>query len=266
MNILSEIAAHKRAEIQHRKARISAAELHRSVLSGRVTLRISTALRERRRFGIIAEIKKSSPTAGVFKNPYTPSELASMYEQSGAAAISVLTDEKYFSGTLEDLSAVREHTTLPLLRKDFIIDEYQLLEARSRGADAVLLIAAILDRHQIRDLQQAATALGLETLVELYDTKEIDIIDFEVTSLIGINNRDLKTFSVDLKRSVLIASLLPRNVHIVSESGIRTGQDLVLLVQNGIRSALVGECLMRSDHPGQTLRRMLDEVDSVSQS
>jgi indole-3-glycerol phosphate synthase len=202
----------------------------------------------------------------MFTTKFYPAEIAKMYEVAGAAAISILTDEKYFHGSLSDLGAVREHTSLPLLRKDLILDEIQLFEAKAFGADAVLLIAAALDKHQLKDLHCAARGLGLETLVELYESREIDNIDFDQMKLIGINNRNLKTFTVDIQRSIQIASLLPSNITAVSESGIVSAVDLSSLRKGGIHSALIGGFLMKSDHPGKALRSLLNEFTHADKS
>ncbi len=219
---------------------------------------LRSSLERHPHFSIIAEFKRGSPTKGRFSTDGDPAGIARMYDEAGAAALSVLTDEKYFYGSLADLQAVRNATSLPLLRKDFIIDEFQILEAKAYGADAVLLIAAILDREHLLELHSAATELGLETLVELYESKEIDTMNLDLMKLIGINNRDLKTFETDLRRTVQLAPFLPADVTVVSESGIKSARDLVALRMAGIRSALIGETFINSDHPGKTLRMMLD--------
>jgi indole-3-glycerol phosphate synthase len=170
-----------------------------------------------------------------------------------------LTDERFFSGALADLTSVRLASALPLLRKDFIIDEYQLHEAKAHGADAILLIAGILDRSQISDLYDAARNLGLEALVELYDEKELNLLDLDRMTLVGINNRDLRSFTVDLDRTFAIARHLASvpEMTIVSESGIRNSDDLKRLIDGGVHAALVGETLLKSKSPGQALRDLL---------
>lgn len=258
MNILEEITRSKREELTVRKGMVTHAELAGSRYFRQPARSLIRSLVHNPQFGIIAEIKKGSPTKGRFMQVCDPAEIAKMYEDAGAAAISVLTDEKYFYGSLRDLESVRAHTSLPLLRKDFIIDEFQIFEAKASGADAVLLIAGILDKHQLSDLHSAAQELGLEALIELYESREIDNINFDRMKLIGINNRDLKTFTTDIQRTIQIASLLPGDIHVVSESGISTVGDLKILRKAGIRSALIGETFMTSGHPGETLRMMLD--------
>ena len=266
MNILQEIARHKRAEVQRRKAQYSVAELSQTAMFRKKSQPLSAALQRHPHFGIIAEIKKRSPTGGNYLTEYEPWQIGVMYEQAGASAVSVLTDEKYFSGSLDDLRSVRSRTALPLLRKDFILDEIQLYEAKAFGADAVLLIAALLDKHQLKDLHTAATALDLETLIELYESKEIDNIDFDLMKLIGINNRNLKSFETDLRHTQDIASLLPEDTVVVSESGIGSVSDLLVLRTAGIRSALIGETFMKSSHPGEALRSLLDGYIHATQS
>ncbi|HMD13736.1 MAG TPA: indole-3-glycerol phosphate synthase TrpC, partial [Bacteroidota bacterium] len=210
-------------------------------------------------FGIIAEIKRSSPSAGILRKLNSPNDIAQMFEEHGAAGISVLTDEKYFAGTLDDLQSVRSDTQLPVLRKDFIIDDYQIVEAKAFGADAILLIAAILDRNQLAELYFAAREIGLECLVELYETKEIDILDLEQMKFIGVNNRDLRTFQVDLNHTLDVARHLPKDAAIVSESGITKARDLQSLSAGGIHAALIGEYFMKNDNPGKALGSMLKE-------
>jgi indole-3-glycerol phosphate synthase len=188
-------------------------------------------------------------------------DLARQYKHGGADAISVLTEPLHFQGSLEYLAAVRHAVDLPLLRKDFIIDPYQLIEARAYGADAVLLIATALERHQLYDLHQAAADLGLECLVEVYDPRELDKLDFTQVKILGVNNRDLRTFEVDIEHSLRTFAQAPDTVVRVSESGLGDAKDLAHLRRNGVHAVLIGETFMRAPHPGEAVRALKDDTE-----
>ncbi len=259
-DVLKKIVAHKRDEVARRRAHIAPSALRDLPHYGRACRSLRTSVLERPPIGIIAEIKRSSPTAGRMNSVASPSAVAADYEANGAAGCSVLTDERFFSGTLDDLADVSQATALPVLRKDFIINDYQITEAKAYGADAVLLIAAILGRSQLAEYHLAAREHGMETLLELYDPLEIDKLDFSVHQFVGINNRDLRTFQVDLRRSADIAKLLPGEVTVVSESGIGAPADLRFLIEHNISGALIGEYFMRSGTPGAALRRLRESL------
>ena len=227
---------------------------------GRPTVSLRNAL-QAPPFGIIAEMKRASPSAGAIRDRMDPTHVAQQFASHGAAAISVLTDERFFSGTLQDLRGVRKNVHLPLLRKEFIIDEYQVFEAKAYGADAVLLIASILEASRLNDLFFAARELQLECLVELYEGSEIDKLNLDQMNMVGINNRDLRTFTVDINRTFTISHDLPKNITIVSESGITSSDDLKRLRAHGISAALIGEHFMKSEHPGKALRQLLDGIE-----
>lgn len=210
--------------------------------------------------GIIAEIKKASPSKGVLRKDFDVPALAQGYQTHGAAAISVLTEPHHFHGSLDYLAQARAKVATPLLRKDFIIDAYQLHEARAYGADAVLLIAAILDRHELADLHAEANALGLACLVEIYDPAELDKLDFDQIKILGVNNRDLRTFTVNIQHSVDVFRQVPQHVIRVSESGLRDAQDLAYLRTQGIDAVLIGETFMRALDPGLALAQLLAET------
>ena len=212
------------------------------------------------RLAVIAEIKKASPSKGIIREDFDVADLAAQYDEAGAAAISVLTEPLHFQGALENLSIARAHAGRPLLRKDFIVDPYQLVEARAYGADAVLLIAAVLERTQLYDLHQAAGELGLACLVEVYDLAELSRIDFDQVAVLGVNNRDLRTFEVDLNHSLRVFAEAPDGVVRVSESGLRTADDLVHLRNHGVDAVLIGETLMRAKEPGAALHDLLSDV------
>lgn len=225
----------------------------------RTPLSLAGALSEEG-LSIIAEIKKASPSKGVIREDFDPVRIASGYRDGGAAALSVLTEPLHFQGHPDFLRQVRREVDLPLLRKDFIIDPYQVFEARAWGADAVLLIAACLDRHQLAELQAAATDLSLDTLVELYDPRELDRVDLDQSHIIGVNSRDLRTFEVDLGQAIHTLCTLPSGTVRVAESGLREAADFHRVQDAGIEAALVGESFMRADDPGQALRAIKDAL------
>ena len=208
---------------------------------------------------IIAEVKKSSPSKGRIREDFDPLKIASIYEANGAAAISVLTDEEFFEGKKSYLSEIKETISLPILRKDFIIDPYQIYETRVIGGDAVLLIAGILKEETLRQFINLAKSLGLSPLVEVHSRKEMDKALAAGAGIIGINNRNLKTFSTDLRTSVELTPFVPEDRIVISESGIHSREDLETLMKKGIYSFLVGETLMKAPDIGEKLRELLGE-------
>ncbi len=252
MSILDRIVADTRKLVADRRTEISIGALESMPLYNKSRLDFEQALRAEP-MAIISEIKKASPSKGIIREDFEPTRIAAQYTAFGANAISVLTEPLYFQGRLKFLSDVREITALPLLRKDFILDPYQLIEARAYGADAVLLIATILDKKQLYDLHQAANELNLDCLVEVYAAEEIDQLDFDQVRILGVNNRDLHTFNVDLNHSIKVFGSAPAGVLKVSESGIETGEDMQYLQANGSNAVLIGETFMRAAHPGEKL-------------
>ncbi|MEZ4686007.1 MAG: indole-3-glycerol phosphate synthase TrpC [Bacteroidia bacterium] len=216
--------------------------------------------------GIIAEIKRAAPSSGSLNEAIDVAKLAKAYEQAGAAAISVLTDEAYFKGSLDDLRAVREAVSIPVLRKDFIIDEYQLLEAADAGADCVLLIAAALSVEEAIRLSFFAKHLGLEVLLEVHNQKELDSHGQVPCDLIGVNNRNLKEFSIDLNISKLLATNLPTGPLPISESGIRSAEEILQLRQHGYRGFLIGSHFMRKANPAKALHALLTRLSQKEPS
>jgi indole-3-glycerol phosphate synthase len=206
---------------------------------------------------LIAEVKKASPSKGVIRDEFDPVTIAQIYEESGASCLSVLTEKKFFQGSLEYLGQIRKAVQLPLLRKDFIIDEYQIHEARAAGADAILLIAACLEKQQIEDYLALAYQLGLDVLVESHTYKELDRSLRAGATLVGINNRDLTTFTVSLQTTLDLLNDIPDDRIVVSESGIRTRDDVVKLHQAGVDAVLVGESLMREKDIGSKVKELL---------
>ena len=259
--VLESILSSTREQLERRKREVPQGTLEdRSADPGQ-----SEEQRSRRGFraaltrpgiAVIAEFKRRSPSAGTLREEADLRELVSAYERGGASALSVLTEEQNFGGSLDDLVDARGLCELPILRKDFIVDEYQLLEARTAGADAVLLIVAALEPEQLSSLHRAARALGLEVLVEVHDRHELDRALGVDARLIGINNRDLRDFSVDVGRTSLLMGAIPDAVTVVSESGIASAEQLRLLEQQGVDAVLVGESLMRSPDPERALREL----------
>lgn len=211
---------------------------------------------------IIAEVKKASPSKGVIREDFDPVSIAKAYEANGAAAISVLTDEKYFQGSLEYLRMIRAGVRLPLLRKDFIISEYQVYESRAAGADAILLIAAVLDREELKDLLLYTDAAGLSALVEVHDEDELASSLDAGASIIGVNNRDLNTFRTNIETTARLAPMVPKERILVTESGINTPEDIARLSRAGARAFLVGESLMREEDPGAKLAELAGALET----
>lgn len=247
--------SHKREEL--RSAAVPAADLRHAAESRRAGRRdFSGALRSKRP-AIISEIKKASPSKGLLVENFRPAELARQYEAGGAAALSVLTDREFFQGSLDDLRTARAACTLPVIRKDFTLADYHVLEAAAVGADAILLIAAILDDAELRGLRELAEGLGMATLVEAHSAPELERAVRSGARIIGINNRDLNSFRVSLDTSVALAGSIPADVIRVSESGIFNAQDIRRLMDAGYDAFLVGEHLVKSGDAAQALRELV---------
>ena len=206
---------------------------------------------------IIAEVKRRSPSRGIIREDFDPVRIAGEYERHGAAAVSVLTDETFFGGSNADLTAVKGAISLPVLRKEFIIDPWQIYETRAIGADALLLIAAILGENQLREYRELAASLGLASLVEVHDRTELEAALRTDAEIIGINNRDLKTFSTDIRTSLTLVPLVPSDLIVVSESGIRSRAEIEILMKAGVRTFLIGEALVAAPDRGVKLREFL---------
>jgi indole-3-glycerol phosphate synthase len=257
VSILAEILEHKRRELETARQRESGEALARRARSRAQAPRgFRRALESGERPRVIAEIKRRSPSRGEIRPDFDPVACARAYAGAGAAAISVLTDSRYFGGSLELLDEIHQAVSVPLLRKDFILDAYQVDEARVHGADAVLLIAAALDERALRELSAHAEGLGLDVLVEVHDERELETALATGADLIGINNRDLRTFQVDLAVTERLAGKLPEGCVVVAESGIFTPRDWQRLAAAGAHAFLVGEALMREPDVGAALRRL----------
>jgi indole-3-glycerol phosphate synthase len=256
--ILDDIIDHKRREVSEANHRTPLAALKERIVSRSSGL-FSKAIRATGRVCLIAEIKKASPSRGVLCADFDPAALAGLYAENGASAISVLTDAKFFQGDTSHLVQARETSRLPVLRKDFIIDEYQIWESAAIRADAVLLIVAALSEKQLRDFLQLASHVGLDALVEVHDKKQLDAALDAGARIIGINNRDLRTFTTDLQVTLQLAPEVPAGHIIVSESGIHTGEDVRRVRQAGVDAILVGEALVTSDDIPKKVRELTDD-------
>ena len=258
--ILDQILDDTRRLVAERKAVTPAAALEKRPAFHAPTLSLARALRRPDGPAYIAECKRASPSEGVIRPEYQPVEIARAYKQAAASALSVLTEPTHFQGSLDHLAAIRHAVDLPLLRKDFVVDAYQLVEARAYGADAVLLIAAALDARQLHDLLDAARDLDLGVLVEVHADDELEKLDLDRVDVLGVNSRDLQTFEVDLSRAERIFAALPDRIVRVAESGIRTAEDAARLRGYGADAFLVGTHFMRQPDPGRALAALRRET------
>lgn len=245
--ILDQIAEKKRREIAALKLRYKLSDFESMVFFHQETRSLCSALQSHD-FGIIAEFKRKSPSAGDIRITAEPMDVVSKYQRAGAVAISCLTDRPFFGGNVHDMEVIREFTQLPVLRKDFILDEIQLFEAKAYGADAILLISELLDSEHAKQLTIIAQSLGMEVLMEAHDREHLNKIN-DLVDIIGINNRDLHAQKTDIQTSIDLFDYLPKNRLCISESGVRSTEDLKQLYTVGYRGALVGESLMKSDDP-----------------
>lgn len=253
---LKEIIAKKQERIILAKEQISEEELKAKARGLSATRPFIEAINKPRQINLIAEVKKASPSCGVIREDFNPQAIAKIYEEAGAAAISVLTEEDYFLGSLNYLSEVKNSVSLPVLRKDFILEPYQVYESRLAGADAILLIAELLSKDKIVELMQVAESLGLDCQVEVHTEKELKKVLNLKVPLIGINNRDLHTLEVDFKITEKLFPLMPKDKTIVVESGIKSRQDTLFLKILGVNAVLIGEAFMRAGD----IRRQVEEI------
>ena len=255
MTILERILEHKRREVEERRRAVPIGRIEEAIRSVGPPRDFKRAISSDG-ISLIAEIKKASPSAGVLREDLDPVGLASAYEAAGAAAISVITDRRFFMGELDYLRRVREAVDLPVLRKDFIIDEYQVIESRAWGADAALLIAAALEKRRLEELIRLVEEIGMTALVEVHDEAELEAALESGAQVIGINNRDLRTFEVSLEVTARLVPLIPEGKLIVSESGIKTRRDIELLSELEVDAVLIGEALVRSDDPKRAIKAL----------
>lgn len=262
-DILEEIVEQTKIDLKKRKRKISFGDLGDMELFEQPSRDFGTALKLENDVAIIAEIKKASPSKGLIRSDFDPQKLVAQYQEGGATAISVLTDEPAFKGSLRHLEIASNESSIPLLRKDFIVDPYQIKEAKAFGADAVLLIATILDGSQLSELIHATREFGLQALVECYSERDIAYVDFKNVDILGVNNRDLRSFEVDLHRGVELLHKAPEGTILVSESGLNKAEDLKLLLDEGIHAALIGEHFMRQPDPCEAVKKMKSELEKL---
>lgn len=259
MTILDQIITDKKREIVLKKKLVSVSELENTALFGTRTRSLSKNLRNNP-IGIIAEHKRRSPSKQMINNSFSVEEVVTGYQNAGASGISVLTDGKYFGGSLDDLVLAKAAVTLPLLRKEFIVDEYQLLESKAHGADVILLIASVLTRGEIKQLSEFAHSLGLEVLLEVHNREELEKSIMPSLDMIGVNNRSLKTFEVSLDYSKTLANYIPDEFVKVSESGIGSTAAISELHPFGFRGFLIGEHFMKTENPGASAQKFINSL------
>lgn len=258
--ILERIVARKREEVALAKQTVSVRQLEQGLFFDRKTNSLAALLQQTDQPQIIAEFKRRSPSLGIINDRFQPEEIAKSYASSGAIAMSVLTDVDFFGGSQQDLEAARKAVSIPLLRKDFVIDTYQLLEAKAWGADIVLLIAACLSPKQVKELAAFARSLGLDVLLEVHNRQELEESFCEELSMLGVNNRNLKDFSLSLEHSYELAELIPTSVPKISESGISKTETVQDLFRIGYKGFLMGEQFMKQAHPGIALDKFKQEL------
>lgn len=264
LNILQEIAERTVQRVAEAKKEITPVEMKKRAENCRVNADfLFEAALKKKGLSFICEVKKASPSKGIIAEDFPYVQIAETYERAGADALSVLTEPYYFKGSNDYLREIREHSCLPILRKDFTVDEYMIYEAKVLGADAVLLICAILTDAQLAAYVQLAKSLGMSALVEAYDSVEVERALACKASIIGVNNRNLKDFSVDIENSVRLRKMVPKDIIFVSESGIKTPQDVQVLMENGTDAVLIGETLMRSGNVQETLAQMRKGKDNA---
>ena len=259
MTILDKIISEKYKEVEAQKSFVSTKQLEKRTNFQRTTISLKKSLTDVGSSGIIAEFKRQSPSKGIINNSVKVEEVTSAYANAGAAGLSILTDRQFFGGGPIDLISVRDNITIPILRKDFMVDEYQIIEAKAMGADVILLIAACLDLQTIKNLTSCAKSLGLEILLEIHASEELDKI-IDTVDMVGINNRNLKDFSVDLEHSLKLASQLPKEFIKVSESGIDSPEIIKMLKKNNFEGFLIGENFMRTIDPGKACEEFINQL------
>lgn len=260
MNILDKIIVRKREEVALAKETTSLAELEKFPLFDRKTYSLRESIVDKNRSGIIAEFKRASPSKGIINDKCTVKDVARGYELAGASAISVLTDADFFKGSLQDLTEARDAVTIPVLRKEFVIDRYQIAEAKAYGADVILLIAAVLSSDEIKDLSCYAKELGLSVLLEVHNKEELDRSIFDSIDAIGVNNRNLKDFTVSIQHSLDLVNLIPDSFIKVSESGISDPESIIELKEAGFQAFLIGENFMKTDNPQEAISSFINQI------
>jgi indole-3-glycerol phosphate synthase len=260
MNILETIKNHKLNEVEERKSLYPTKLLEKSLYFESPCVSLKNYLSDENRSGIIAEFKRKSPSKGDINKYAQAQDVTLGYMQAGASALSVLTDETFFGAQKNDLQTARKFNYCPILRKDFIVDEYQIVESKSMGADAILLIAKMLETSEIKQFTDFAHRLGLEVFLETHTEQEVKASNTLDVDLIGINNRNLNTFEVDIENSIRLAKMLPENMIKVAESGIESANTIRLFKQNGFKGFLIGEYFMRHSNPAQKCKELIQEL------
>jgi indole-3-glycerol phosphate synthase len=259
-DVLKKILARKREEVTERSAKVSIDDLKNQITTASPVRGFIKAIQDKLAIGqaaVIAEVKKASPSKGLLRENFLPADIAASYQAGGAACLSVLTDKDFFQGSEAYLVEARGACSLPVIRKDFIVDPYQVFEARALGADCILLIVAALDDEPLKKLHDLANSLGMDVLVEVHDADELQRALQLNLSLVGINNRNLRTFETSLQTTLGLLSDIPDNVVVVSESGLHKTEDIALLRQHHVNTFLIGEAFMRQENPGEALRRLV---------
>lgn len=259
MTILEKIITSKIEEVKILKKLYSYNEFEKRFFFNKKTKSLKRRL-ELSNHGVIAEHKRKSPSKSIINSDVKLDEVILGYDMANVCGISVLTDEKYFGGSINDLVKARELTEIPIIRKEFIIDEFQILEAKASGADVVLLIAACLNDNQIKNLSEFAKELNLEVLVEIHNNQELEKCLLSSVDIIGVNNRNLKTFKVDIENSINLSKLIPENFLKISESGISSAKEISILREHGFKGFLIGETFMKEKNPGKEVLKMINEI------
>jgi len=262
MNTLDKIIARKFEEVESRKSLISSKDLEKSVYFGLENISLKAHLTNPAKSGIIAEFKKKSPSKGIINDKLSPDFVVRGYQDAGASAVSVLTDIDFFGGNDDDLKLARTVLDIPILRKDFIVDEYQIIEAKAMGANIILLIAAALSPERIVQLSSFSQSLGLEVLLEVHNQEELLTNLIDTVDVIGVNNRNLKDFSVDINTSIRLAELIPDKYLKISESGISEVDSIIQLKEHGFNGFLIGENFMKTQDPGKAMQKFVQEIES----
>jgi len=263
MNILQQIAEYKKAEVAERQKLFPVEFLKQKLYYKSKPVSLKSYVMDETKTGIIAEIKRKSPSEGKINSHISVEEVSIGYMQSGASALSVLTDEPSFGGSLKDLEVARKFNYCPILRKDFMLDPYQVFEAKAHGADAILLIAAMVDKSLCQDLAHLAHELGMEVLLEVHNQEELDSHYGNYADLVGINSRDLKSFNTDLEVARKLANQLPTDVPKIAESGLKTPEDVVAMKRAGFDGFLIGTSFMKSSEPGKACQRFSQQVKNL---
>jgi indole-3-glycerol phosphate synthase len=264
MQILDEITSFKKRLLSYKKQVVSIQNLEKMPLFERSCISMKSSILNSE-FGIIAEHKRRSPSKPHINFKTNVFEVAKAYESAGASGMSVLTELKYFGGSLEDLLLCRSASNLPILRKDFMVDEYQILEAKAHGADVILLIAACLNNEEIQRFSKLARDLGMQSILEVHNLKELENSFCNTIDIVGVNNRNLKTFDVDLNTSHELIEHIPKDVVKISESGIKDEKDILALKKSGYQGFLLGEHFMKTENPGKTAKQFIDNLKDIQE-